>query len=161
MHLECYIMQTYTVICISVYIKSHTGNTMKLKENWKKTWKQMSINFRYKRKQKYLPQTRFFWACCIKIWWMLSTLFRSTRHSAVSLRPDSTQSLPHRPSTANEALYGLLRDGCFCQAALCKATFSKRTRYIYRIISAYTYNVHVWYAIIFYWTTFSHNMILV
>ena len=36
MDLECYIMQTYTVICISVYIKSHTGNTMKLKENWKK-----------------------------------------------------------------------------------------------------------------------------
>lgn len=160
MHLQLYVMQTYTVICIRVHIKTHTRNTMKLKENWK-TWIQMSINVKYKRKQKYIPQTRLFWAYCIRIWWMLSMRFRSTRHSAVSLRPDSTHSPPQGdsfsflPSTANEALYWLLRDGCFCQAALCRATFSKRTRYIYRIISAYTYTVHVCYAFIFYWTTFS------
>ena len=139
---------------------------MKLKENWKKKWIQMAINVKNKRKQKYIPQTRLFWACCIRIWWMLSTLFRSTRHSAVSLRPDSTQSPPQgdrfsfRPSTANEALYWSLRYGCFCQAALCRATFSKRTKYIYRIIPAYTYNVHVCYTFLFSWTAFSYKMIL-
>ena len=135
---------------------------MKLKENW-----QMTINVKNKRKQKYIPQTRLLWAYCTRIWWMLSTLFRSTRHSAVSLLPDSTQSPPHidrfsfRPSTANEALYLLLKNAFFCQAALCRATFSKRTKYIYCIIPAYTYNVHVCYTIISNWTAFSYNMIRV
>ena len=165
MHLQRYVMQTYTVICIHVHIKTLTCNTMKLNENWK-TWIQMSINGKYKRKEKYIPHTLFLiWAYCIRIWWMLSTLFRSTRHSAVSLRPDSTHSPPQGdrfsflPSTANEALYWLLRGGFCCQAALCRATFSKRTKYIYRIIPAYTYNVHVCYTFIFSWTAFSYKMI--
>ena len=77
-----------------------------------------------------VPQGRLSVAYCIKMWCMLTTASRSTRHSAVKLYRDVTQSDPKidklflRPSTALAAVM-FKRVSC-CHAVLLSAMFSAK-----------------------------------
>ena len=93
---------------------------------------------------------------CKNIWWMLYTLPRSTRHSAVSFPLDSVHcpslfgGCAFRPSTARSAPTFLRsRYGCFCHAGLFKARFSveknkkKTNNYVSRLVSLDLYFIDI------------------
>lgn len=86
---------------------------------------------------KYLLQTKFPVLYCIKIWCMLSTCPRSTRHSAVDCPSDIVHCPPNAskiyfcPSTARSAPHsGLPGYGYSCHAGLYNAMFSVWQRYV-------------------------------
>ena len=79
------------------------------------------------------PHTWLFVAYCIKIWCMLWTCPRSTRHSAVDLiNADAVHSPPYKakfdffPSTARLEEYFASIKGCSCHVDFPKARFSAK-----------------------------------
>ena len=105
------------------------------------------INFKNALKFINLPHGTLSVAYCIKMWCMLTTVSRSTRHSAVRSYNEEVQSVPHidklflRPSTA---LYAVLtRWLCRCHVVLLSAMFSEK--YLIRV-----YNFFVYVSILFF-----------
>ena len=79
----------------------------------------------------HLPQLKLSVLYCIKMWCMLCTPARSTRHSAIDsvsaemvhCPPPADRSV-YRPSTALSAPQEGTAQGCLCQVDFCKAMFS-------------------------------------
>ena len=88
-----------------------------------------------------LPHTSSLVAYCIRIWCMLDTVPRSTRHSAVGLAyaddvhsPPTTVRFDLCPSTARSAECPLASLGWSCHAVLRKARFSVKCEQVYDLL---------------------------